>query len=211
MNARKVLKRKAGLSLILILGFVAVNGMLYADDILPDRTGRINNNLIIKTLPSGESDKPAVYRLKDWIVEQEADPVRHALEVYKKKSEPRYMKRVWVTGKKDGKKRLIVEYLSGGTDDRMVFSTDEDFMYYLGIAPGGQNMVYGVSLSSGKKFSLGAAENFNMVHCPGNKDYVVVQQGRGLAVYTIYTVTGERMKTLTNIQDPVDIEKSLCR
>ena len=158
-----------------------------------------------------ESDRPAVYNLKQWIVEEKADPVKHALEVYKKKSESRYTRRVWLTGKVDGKKHLVAEFASRGNDDKILFSPDENFMYYLGLTPSGENMVYGVNLSSNKKFSLGSGENFRTVNCPDKNSYIVVQSDGKSTVYQVYTTSGERKTILTDLKSPLDIEKKLCR
>lgn len=184
--------------------------ILLADDILPQNKGSLEDHVIIKSPIVGESDKPAVYNLKRWVVEENTDPVKHALEVYKKKSEPRYTRRIWLTGKTDGKKRLIVEYAPRGDDDKVIFSPNEDFMYYLGLTPGGQSIVYGVNLLSNKKFSLGSGENFHAVNCPDKKSYVVVQPDGQGTIYQVYSISGERMKTLTDLKSPLDIEKNLC-
>jgi hypothetical protein len=160
---------------------------------------------------SEESDKPAVYNLKQWVVEENTDPLRHALEVYKKKSESSYNKSIWITDRKTGKKHLIVQYAARSAGDKIVFSGDEKFLYYLGIAPGGQGMIYGVDLLSDKKFSLGAGESVSTINCPNKVSYVVVQQGEGTSVYQVYTTAGKKTQTLTDIQNPADLEKNLCR
>ena len=213
MDAQKIINYlgKVGVLLFLLSSLTAGREILLADDILPQNTGRLEDRVIIKTPIAGESDKPAVYNLKRWVVEENTDPVKHALEVYKKKSEPRYTRRIWLTGKTDGKKRLIVEYSARGDGDKVIFSANEDFMYYLGLAPGGQSIVYGVNLLSNKKFSLGSGENFRTVNCPDKKSYVVVQPDGQGTIYQVYTIAGERMKTLTDLKSPLDIEKNLCQ
>ncbi|HOW35191.1 MAG TPA: hypothetical protein PL155_02070 [Candidatus Omnitrophota bacterium] len=202
--------RKVGVFILLICGLVLEREMLFAENILPRNRANSKDYVVVHTPDSGESTKPAVYDLKRWKVEESTDPVQHALEVYKKKSESKYVKRVWITDKKNGKRRMIVEYTPRGANDKVMFSQDEDFMYYLGLTPAGENIVYGVNLSNEDKFSLGTAEDFNMVRCPDKNNYIVLQQGQQRSVYNIYTVNGKKAKTITNIQDPVDIEKSLC-
>ena len=202
---------KISVLFFLVFSFMAQREILFAgDELLPQNTA-LYNRVVINVPVAGESDRPAVYNLKKWVVEENTDPVKHALEVYKKKSEPSYTRRIWLTGKLDGKKRLIVEYVPTGNNDKVIFSPNEDFMYYLGLTPGGQSTVYGINLLSNKKFSLGSGENFRTVNCPDKKSYVVVQPGGQGTIYQVYTIAGERMKTLTDLKNPLDIEKNLCR
>ncbi len=166
-----------------------------------------------KTLVAGDhvSDRPAVYNLKRWVVEEHADPVKRALEVYKKKSQPRHTRRVWLTDRTDGKKRLVVEYAAHGSGGNILFSPDEYFMYYPGIALSGQNVIYGVNLLSNQRFSLGPGEDVSTVNCPDKKSYVVVQSNEQGAAYQVYTVAGKRMESFTDLKSPGDIEQNLCR
>ena len=206
----QVILKKTILVFFLVFGFTAPGTMTRAEDILPARPTNVDRIYVIPP-PSTESSKPVVYDLKRWVVEEKADPVKHALEVYKKKSEPSYNHRIWLTSKADGKKHLVVEYASRGAGDKVLFSPNEDFMYYLGLTPAGGNIIYGVDLSSDQKFTLGAGEDFRTVNCPNKNNYVVVQQQDGQrTVYQVYSITGQRMKALTDIQSPVDLAKSLC-
>ena len=85
-------------------------------------------------------------------------------------------------------------------------------MYYLGVGPGGGNIIYGINLLSDRKFILGSGEDFRTVNCPDKKNLVIVQQQNGSrTIYQAYTTTGKSVKSLTDINSPVDIEKSLCR
>lgn len=211
MIAQKIIVPSRRIYFLLFFIFPLIAGNLLADDLLPENPASKNSRVIMRAPLAGDSDRPSAYDLKKWIVEESSDPVKHALEVYKKKSEPQYTRRIWATGRADGKKRLLVEYISGTENDKVIFSPDEDFMYYLGLAPGGQNIVYGINLLSNKKFSLGAGNNFQSVNCPDKQSYIVVQSGGQGAIYQVYSVAGQRMKTLTNLQSPMDIEKELCR
>ena len=203
--------RKVGISLFLLSNLAAGSGVLFAEDLLPQNTESVESHVILKAPIAGESDKPAVYDLKRWVVEKDTDPVARALEVYKKRSEPRHNRRIWLTGKTDGKKRLIVEDAALGENDKIIFSPDENYMYYLGLAPGGQSIVYGVNLASNEKFSLGSGEDFQAVNCPDKESYVVVQPDGQGTIYQVYTTNGERMETLTDLTSPLDLEKNLCR
>ena len=179
------------------------------DLILPSRSIGLKSTYIINP-DAGESSKTAVYNLKQWVVEENTDSVQHALEVYKKKSESEYNKSIWITNRNTGQKHLIAQYAALNAGNKIVFSGDEKFMYYLGLAPGGQSMIYGVDLMSDKRFSLDAGDNVSTVNCPNKKSYVVVQEGKDKSVYQVYTTSGKKAQTLTDVQ-PVDIEKNLCR
>lgn len=191
--------------------FLFIGNEAFAEEILPKKTGNSARLVIMQKEASSAEDRPAVYQLKRWTVEEKTDPVKQALEVYKAKAEPRYHKRIWITDRKDGKRRVSIEYVAREGGEKVLFSPDEDFMYYLGITPAGQNMVYGVNLLSNAKFPLGTADNFNTVNCPGQKNYIVVQKGKERTVYHVYTQDGHSLRNLTNIQSPADLEKNLCR
>jgi hypothetical protein len=212
MTAQRIINDsgRIGVFFLLLFSLMAGRGTLLADDILPRSAGGREDEVIIRTFIAGEPDRPAVYNLKRWVVEENTDPVNRALEVYKKKSKPGYTRRIWLTGKADGKKRLIAEYVSLGGGDKVVFSPNEDFMYYLGLTPGGQSMVYGVNLLSNKKFSLGSGDGFQAVNCPDKTSYVVVQPDGQSTIYQVYTSAGEPLEALTDLESPLDIEKNLC-
>lgn len=207
----KVLKifTKVAVFLFFILGMTAGKSFSGTDDLLPARSMGLKGTYLINP-DAGESTKPEVYNLKQWVVEENTDPVQHALEVYKKKSEPGYNKSIWITNRNTGQKHLIAQYAAANAGNTIVFSGDEKFMYYLGVAPGGQNMIYGVDLSSDKKFSFGAGNSFSTVNCPNKKSFVVIQEGKEKSVYQVYTTSGKKTQTLNDVQ-PVDLEKNLCR
>ncbi|MDP2653084.1 MAG: hypothetical protein Q8Q08_03525 [Candidatus Omnitrophota bacterium] len=178
------------------------------DDLLPERT---RGPVIMRRDAGGESARPAVYNLKRWTVEESADPVQRALGVYKKKSETRYNRRVWITNKADGTKKVLVEFTAGAAGGNVVFSPDEDFMYYLGVDNRGYNYVYGVNLLSSEKFTLGDADHFSTVNCPDKRTFVVLENYGKVTTHHVYTASGQEVKEPLDIKSPVDLEKSLCR
>jgi hypothetical protein len=182
-----------------------------AEDILPQNSVTTVNTIIVKEKNTDVSDRPAVYDLKDLIVEEDADPVRKALDVFKKRSKPKYKKRIWVTDKRNGERRMIVEYSSENVKDKIIFSQDENVMYYFGLTPGGTNFVYGIDLLSGDKHSFGRGDDFMTVDCPDRTSYFVVQTGKARTVYHVYTSSGKKTRTFTDLKSPLDIEKNLCR
>ena len=204
--------KKAVLVSLFSFCFLAGTTTLYADDILPANPANSANTLFVRT-SSVDSVRPAVYKLNRWVVEEKTDPVQHALEVYKKGSAPRYNRHIWLSDRADGKKHIIIDYASSGTGDKVLFSSQEDYLYYLGLAPGGENIIYGVNLTSKKRFSLGTGEDFRTIDCPGKKSYVVIWRGNvdAQTVYQVYTTDGLRANDLTGFPTASDLEKNLCR
>lgn len=206
---KKDKKKIASIFMTMVL-FIALSQALWAaGDILPSRTIVTTNNVVVRNDNLTESARPKVYNLNRWKVEENTDPVNRALGVYKKRSESKYNKRVWITDKNNGQKRMIVQYTPRDVDDKIVFSSDENYMYYLGVTPAGTSIVYGINLLSNQEFSVASGQNFNVLNCPDKTTYIVVEDGQTKA-YQVFSMTGERMQTLTNTQ-PIDIEKSLCR
>jgi hypothetical protein len=195
---------------LFFLSFPAYSSIV--KDILPEQNSLLPENILLaRTSTSTSADKPAVYNLKRWIVEEKADPVTKALEVYKSKFESKYSRQIWITDRKDGRKRLVAQYLSRKADDKFLFSEDENFLYYYSVTKTGQNKVYGVNLTTDMRFPLGAGDDFDTVSCPDQKSYVVVHVDYDQTVYRVFTSTGQSFKTLINISNPADIEKNLCR
>lgn len=198
-------------TLFLFIMVGTMTGQVFAgEDLLPARNLGVTSTYVVNPGAYGQADRPAVYNLKKWNVEAEADPVKHALNVYKRKSAAAYNQRIWITNKSNGTQRVLIENIAPNATDKILFSPNEDFMYYLGVAPGGASLVYGVNLLTQQKFSLGGGQNFNAVNCPGKQSFVVIQ-GQQPTVYQVFTSTGERMKDLTDVNSPVDLEKNLCR
>jgi len=126
----------------------------------------------IKTLDYSKDNKYSDLNLKKWIVYEKADPVKEAIKVYKNKAETSRVREVWIVDR-DGKiKSVVLEYEYNEGKDKLVFSSDEDFVYYFGLSDHGGNVIYGVNLLDGKEFLVAsnAVEfdvfSWNSVICP---------------------------------------------
>jgi hypothetical protein len=150
------------------------------------------------------------YHLKKWDIATEVDPVQEALKVYKKKGEPLYQKRVWIIDKGNGTKNLLVEYVSSSSDSQVVFSPEEDFMYFLRTDDTGQNLIYGLELNTRRQFHIGTGKNFNLLTCPNRMSYVILEQDEQGLKHFIYQLTGEQKRVLHGAMTQDEIKKQVC-
>jgi len=149
-----------------------------------------------------------VYNLKDWDVVEAPDKVQEALKVYKDKSQPLYTHRYWIVDKNDNTRKIIVEFTSRNERERVYFTPDEDYVFYLNLLPEGGSVVTGLNLATGQPFTVAQAGSFYLNTCPDQTTYVVVKDiaGEQSHRYLIYTKTGESVKTIQYNGDPASIE-----
>jgi len=128
--------------------------------------------------------------LDRWIV-QEDETVKQALEVYKRKAQPRYEKRIWIIDKRDEARRYPLD-LRG----KLSFSPNEDFVFWVGNSWLNNPMVYGIDLFGGRKFSIADSDNFDLLRCNNQKTYVVIEKEKGDSTYYyVYDLDGQKKGT----------------
>lgn len=163
-----------------------------------------------KTLDYSKTDKYIDRNLQKWIVSEESNPVKEALKVYKNKGKV-LSREMWLVNKKGDVKTVVLEYDYPESQDKIIFSPNEDYVYYLGIGDMGNTVVFGVNLYTGKEFSLSAAViDFTLTTCNDNKSYVVVQTDGDVLNYYIYTLAGDNIDTVTYGGSLADLSKDMC-
>ena len=151
------------------------------------------------TAQKPETESPATYDLNKWQVKTESGAVEDALAVFKRKGQPRYKQKVWIIDKNDNTKTYLVEYSTNdASQKKILFSPNEDFMFYLGLSPAGASVIYGMNLSTQEEFIVDSGVDFSIFSCPNNTtSYVVIEQnGAQQARYHIYNFNRQKIDVL---------------
>ena len=162
----------------------------------------VKNGKIIVETPEGvksiDYSQPSGQRynqLQKWTVKEEINNVNGALSIFKKRSEPIYKKKVWIFDK-NGKQKILIEYTSDDGDGGVVFSPNEDFVFWVGRSWFGRPAVYGRNLSRRGNFTVANANNFNLVTCDNQQTYVMIKKEmKDLTYYYLYDLNGRGKKS----------------
>jgi len=179
-------------------------------------TARLSGGKIIIDRPDGpkvldysQKVKYSNYDLKKWDIEKETDVIEEALEVYKKKSEPLYSQKVWIINK-NGTEKILLEYKSADEEDSIIFTNDENYVFYLGVSDAGQSIVYGMNLAAGGTTTLNNATSFFIETCPDNDTYVITQDDDGDKEFYVYRVLSESIDEIDYNGSIDDLTQALC-
>ena len=152
----------------------------------------------VKSIDYSQSPGQRYSRLQKWTVEEEVDKVGNALSVFRKRSEPLYKRKIWIFDK-NGKQKIFIEYTSGDDDTGIIFSPDEDFVFWLGRSWFGRPVVYGRKLSKGRNFAVANATNFELITCDNQQTYVVIKKAmKDATYYYIHDLNGRKKKSCSN-------------
>jgi len=159
-----------------------------------------------KLLDYSRLNKYSDYGLNNWSVKEEADLVEEAIRVYKRKGRPRYRKKVSIINRLNGDENIIVKYTPRKRNDRVIFSPDENFMYYIALSNRGDDVVYGLNLLTKKKFVVDSADDFVIVNCDGECSYIVTNKNTDMHyVYTLEGAMTDAFRYGGNLRDVSDV------
>jgi len=168
-----------------------------------------------KMIPSQESKSATLpsessYNLQKWSVKEEKI-VSDAIDVFKRKAQPIRSKRVWIYDK-NGEKNFLVEYTPNEANPKVIFSKDEDFAFFVGLSGLGENVIYGINLTTGNQYPIDTASHFEMITCPEKKkSYVVVDRMDGNRnTYFIYNLNGEKENSFMDAVTPENLKNKIC-
>ena len=147
--------------------------------------------------------------LDKWYVSDNPDKVGQALKVFEDKGEPPYQERYWIINQDDQNQKIIIEYTSFDTQPNMIFSPDEDFVYYKNLTDLGETSIIGINLSTREEFMVGRSDEFDLVTCPDDDAAFIalMDQKKKKKIYTIYNLQGEQVNSINqnirfhNLQD----------
>ncbi len=165
---------------------------------------------------SPDRKSPRVYETNNWIVREEVDEVEKvhdALKVFQSRKIPVYNRRVWIYDKVVDKNDVFVDFITNDFNKDIVFSPDENFVYYLAYTPQGQSNLYGLNLTTEKNFLINPAEQFSVQTCNGKKSFVVVSEKIGdhtYQSYHIFNLEGEKVNFIEKLNKIEDLENVVC-
>jgi len=157
--------------------------------------------------------KYSSYDLDKWDVKTESSSVEEALDVFRRKAEPRYKQKIWIVDKNNSEKTIFVEYTTNDEAQQgILFSSGEDFVFYTGLSPAGASVVYGMNLVSNEEFIVDSGVDFSVFTCPNNNsNYVIIQQdAQGKINYSVYNLNREKIDVLTEGVNLDNLAEHIC-
>ena len=154
------------------------------------------------------------YKSKNYTVKEETDIVKRALDVFKKKSKPSslYRKKIWLYATSQEDNASYLSFMTNDQNESIVFSPDEDFVYYFEIAPGGDRRLRGYKVGSDETFFVGtAADSFFIETCGETQaSYLVVLDGKEIEGYHVYDLEGGAIHLPDMPADVNDLKNVIC-
>ena len=198
-------------TVVVFIMFFAVTSFAQENQVqLKDGKVMIKTSKEVKVLDYSAEEKYSTIKLKKWDIRKESDVVDEALKVYKKKQDPVYSQKIWISAKDDGTQKILVEYKSLQEDSRIIFSPDEDYMYYIGLSEADESVVYGMNLSSQESFVFNAADDFQLMECGGRGNYFVLLKDNEDARVIVYDSEGTQDNILNYTGDLLDLNELIC-
>ena len=163
---------------------------------------------------AGKEGNTKEYTSQKYTVKEETDIVEQALNVFKKKGRPSslYRKRVWISDTLDGENTSFLSFTTNDRNESIVFSPDEEFVYYVEISSGGRRRLKGVKIGSREEFFVDAAvERFFIETCEDQKtSYLVVLDGKKIEGYHVYDLQGRSIVLPDMPADVNDLKRVIC-
>ena len=150
------------------------------------------------------------YESKRYIVEEETDIVERALNVFKSKgkSSSLYRKKVWLYNTLEDKDNVYISFTTNDQNAGIIFSPDEEFVYYLEMTPDGERRLNGIKIVGQEEFMISPAGNFFIETCAGRKKSYVIVTGDDPKTYHVFDLNGEAVTVPdmpSDIDDLIDI------
>ena len=153
------------------------------------------------------------YRTKNYTVKEEIDVVRKALDVFKQKGRKvLYRKKVWIYTTPEEDNASFLSFMTNDQNQAIVFSPDEEFVYYVEISPSGGRRLTGVAVGSKKEFFISeTVESFFIETCEDRgTSYLVVLDGKEVEGYYIYDLQGRSIGLPDMPADVNDLKRVIC-
>lgn len=159
---------------------------------------------------SSSEPAPSAYNLKNWDVSEQVNPVAEALKVYKSKGEDLYTRQVYIYDKTRKHQRIYIEYTNRKNNDKVIFSPNEDYVYYRDFSDGGEGVIYGVNLLNNRRFAVDRGEDFEFFNYGPGKDYILVKKGSDrLRYYVLYGLDGKQERIIHYGGSFEDVKKQI--
>ena len=167
-----------------------------------------------QTREAGKEGNIKEYKSQKYTVKEETDIVERALSVFKDKGKPSslYRKRIWISDTLDEENTSFLSFTTNDQNEGIVFSPDEEFVYYIEISPGGRRRLKGVKIGSQEEFFVNAiVGSFFIETCEDRKtSYLVVLDGKTTEGYHVYDLEGRSIVLPDMPADVNDLKKVIC-
>lgn len=208
---------------MLLIRHIIIIGIIFASaiDSTADSKAYRNNKSTYEGIQDRQNSadrlRPRVYQTKNWIVREEidqldeADKVKQALAVYKKRKESTYKHQVWIYDKIIDQNDVYVDFITNDFNKDIVFSPNEDFVYYLEYSSDGEHKVYGVKIGTEETFFINTAEDFFIKTCEqNNTSYVITTKDGEIDSYHVFDLDGNKVQFIEKLEDIDDLKNVIC-
>ncbi len=151
------------------------------------------------------------YTSKYYKVKEETDTVEAALNVFKKKgkSSSLYRKNFWLYNTLQDDNASYLSFTTNDQNAGIVFSPDEEFVYYIEITPDGERRLNGVKISTQEEFFINTADSFFIQTCAGGQtSYVIVTDDA--STYHVFDLNGEAVALPDALSNIDDLKNVIC-
>jgi len=208
---------------MLFIRHIIIIGIIFASSIILAADSKVY--LKNKGIYAGIQDRtnaidrlrPRVYQIKNWIVREEidrvdeVDKVKQALAVYKRRKNPTYLHKVWIYDKIVDQNDVYVDFITNDFNRDIVFSPNEDFVYYLEYSPEGEYKLYGVRIGTEETFFINTAEDFFIKTCEQtDTSYVVLSKEGEIDSYHIFDLDGNKVQFIEKLENIDDLKSVIC-
>ncbi|MBN1870414.1 MAG: hypothetical protein JW847_07575 [Candidatus Omnitrophica bacterium] len=154
------------------------------------------------------------YNTKRYTVKEETDIVKRALDVFKRKSKSSslYKRRFWIYETLNEDNESYLSFMTNDQNAGIVFSPDEDFVYYVEISPDGRHRLRGFNVESQKRFPVNEdIDRFYIETCEdAGASYLVVLDSEEAGGYSVYDLDGESVVLPDMPADVNDLKNVIC-
>jgi hypothetical protein len=161
---------------------------------------------------AASSENKSPYPLKRYTVKEETDTVKRALDVFKKKKAQSslYRKKFWIYSTQTGADNSYISFTTNDQNAGIVFSPDEEYVYYVETTPDGKRRLNGVRITTQDRFFVNQPGDFYIQTCgESSRSYVVVNNGA--EGYQVYNLDGGSVPIPDMPASINDLEGVICR
>ena len=153
------------------------------------------------------------YKSKNYTIKEETDIVEQALSVFKKKGRPSslYRKRIWIYATPEEENASFLSFMTNDQNQNIVFSPDEEFVYYIEISSSGRRRLKGVKIGSEEEFFINTADRFFIETCENKQtSYIITIDGGEIEGYYVYDLQGQPIALPNMPADVNDLKNVIC-
>lgn len=150
--------------------------------------------------------------LRSWDIKEEYKKIDRNKKFSKRSSEGLYNKKIKIFDKGTNVEKLTLEYIADKSNDEIIFSPNEDVMFYIGFDEKGESSIYGVNLYSKQKFKVDSGNNMDIANCWNNKTYLIIKDNtnRKDIIYYFYDIKGKRTAVISKSMIVGDVDDYVC-